>query len=317
MADITDIRILDSSRIKLLIDCSIQAYNAFDAKHPAQCQRRGVIVPEGFELLDDWSGVDAVFGRDKTIETYGLVFRSVEAPWRYIFAFRGTDDALDMLDDCGVEPQKFVPFASNSNIPADVRVESGFNDIYRTGDDATVPMQHQLFALIDKYQASVKPISEIHITGHSLGAALSQLFTLDLALSRPGISAININFASPRVGNKSFVSFYEAVSQHTTLRVQNQYDAVPHLPPAELGFEHTTTAYLIAFYSEDIFGKADIKASHSCTHYQAAIICASDSDDGVCISKELKPSDGSYAICSQRPELNSGLRLVNKKSVYG
>lgn len=317
MADITDIRMLDSNRIKLLIDCSIQAYNAFNAKQPAHCHREGVIPPDGFELLDSWSGVDSVFGQDKTIETYGLVFRSIEAPWRYIFAFRGTDDALDMLDDCGVEPQEFVPFETDIGIPDDVRVESGFNDIYRTPDDATGSMQQQLFTLIDKYQTSANPISEIHVTGHSLGAALSQLFTLDLALSRPGIPTSNINFASPRVGNKSFVSFYETVSQDTTLRVHNQYDAVPHLPPAELGFEHTPAAYIIAFYSEDLLGKVDLKASHSCTHYQAALICASESDDGVCVRKELKPLDGTYTICSLRPEVNSAQHIVDKQGMHG
>ncbi|MCU7930044.1 MAG: lipase family protein [Candidatus Thiodiazotropha sp. (ex Codakia rugifera)] len=302
MVCVTDIRKINADRVGLLIDCCIQAYNAFIGINASQCIRDRVTSPEGFELLDCWSGVDAVFGRDKTVETYGLVFRSTTAPWCYIFSFRGTDSALDMLDDCGVESQRFAPFDPNIGIPADVRVESGFNDIYKSGDGAVAPMQRQLFALIDKYQASTKPISEIYITGHSLGAALSQLFTLDLALSRPAVPTVNINFASPRVGNGTFVSFFEEKSPYPLLRVQNMYDAVPHLPPTELGFEHMPSVYLIAFYGTDMLGKTDLKVSHSSNNYKAVLKCAGESSEGVCSAKYLLV-DGKESICSERPSV--------------
>ena len=48
-------------------------------------------------------------------------------------------------------------------------------------------MQQQLFTLLGEYEASDKPIAQLFITGHSLGSALSELFTLDLALSRPDL----------------------------------------------------------------------------------------------------------------------------------
>lgn len=310
MVCVTDIRKVNANRIELLVDCCIQAYNAFISHNVSQCDHSKVTPPEGFELLDCWSGVDAVFGRDKTIETYGLVFRSTTAPWRYIFAFRGTDSTLDMLDDCGVEPQEFVPFDSNIGVPTDVRVESGFNDIYKSGDGTVAPMQRQLFALIDKYQVSTKPISEIYITGHSLGAALSQLFMLDVALSRPTIPTANVNFASPRVGNGAFVSFFEEKSPHPTLRVQNTYDAVPHLPPTELGFEHTPSVYLIAFHSTDMLGKIDLMASHSSLNYKAVIKCAGKNDKGVCTTKHLPVPDGKAPICSERPDVQSRQQLT-------
>ncbi|MEW8028179.1 MAG: lipase family protein [Candidatus Thiodiazotropha sp.] len=305
MECVTDIRKLNTARIGLLIDCCIQAYNAFSGSNGSQCKPARVTAPEGFDLLDCWSGLDAVFGRDKTVETYGLVFRSTNAPWRYVFAFRGTDSALDMLDDCGVEPQPFVPFESNVGVPADVRVESGFNDIYTSGDGTIDPMQRQLFALIDKYQASTKPVSEIYVTGHSLGAALSQLFTLDLAISRPAIPTVNINFASPRVGNGAFVSFFAENSPYPILRVQNTHDAVPHLPPGELGFKHTPSVYLIAFYSTDTLGKIDLKASHSSINYKAVIACAGENGAGVCTNKHLSV-DGKKSICSERPDIQNG-----------
>jgi triacylglycerol lipase len=68
----------------LLIDASIRAYRAF----------RGAPVstapPAGYEFVTAWQGVDALFGRDRHAETYGVVFRSLGTPNRYVFAFRGT-----------------------------------------------------------------------------------------------------------------------------------------------------------------------------------------------------------------------------------
>jgi len=307
MVQFTDIHKVSARRIKLLIDCSIQAYNAFSNEMVSHCFRTEVMPPAGFELLDCWSGVDAVFGADKTVETYGLVFRSTEAPWRYIFAFRGTDRILDMLDDLGIEPQEFVPFESDIAVPSDVRVESGFNDIYRTGDGTVASMQRQLIALIDKYQASRKPINKIYITGHSLGAALCQLFSLDMALSRPTIPTININFASPRVGNEAFVSFLGKYSSSPTLRVQNMYDAVPHVPPVELGFEHTSSVYLIAFYSVGMLGRMDLLASHSSINYEAVIKCAAENEEGVCSASRLVVPGGNEPVRSERPDAQTGL----------
>lgn len=85
MVHVTDIHEVNAERIGLLIECCIQTYNTFSDKDLSHCERARVTVPDGFELLDCWSGVDSVFGRDETVETYGLVFRSSTAPWRYVF----------------------------------------------------------------------------------------------------------------------------------------------------------------------------------------------------------------------------------------
>ncbi|MCG7904680.1 MAG: lipase family protein [Candidatus Thiodiazotropha weberae] len=303
MASENDIRKLNAERIELLIECSIQAYNALSESQRAQCAVDKVTPPGGFELIDSWSGVDSLFGRDKSVETYGVVFRTTSAPWRYVFAFRGTDSILDMLDDCGVEPQAFVPFESNTPVPDRVRVESGFNDIYRIGNGSDASMQTQLFALIDKYRHASRPLSKVYITGHSLGGALCQLFTLDLALSRPDIRTENINFASPRVGNQAFVDFYGAQTHHPILRVVNVHDAVPHLPPTELGFRHHPSAYLVAFHATDILGKMDLKVAHSSDNYQAVISCASSSGVGSCSNKQLQVAED-LTISSEIPALD-------------
>jgi hypothetical protein len=122
----------------LLIDASIQAYRAFGATPDP-------VAPAGYEVVDTWRGVDALFGKDRHVESYGVVFRSVEKPNRYVFAFRGTASFEDGLDDLGARDHPFAPAgpkvptvpANVPHVPAEVRVEAGFWDVYTTDDGAT------------------------------------------------------------------------------------------------------------------------------------------------------------------------------------
>ena len=83
----------NGDKVLLLIDASIQAYRAFDHDpRPAE-------APLGYEIVDTFSGVDSVFGDHRTVEVYGIVFRSISSPDRYVFAFRGTDSVTDLIED--------------------------------------------------------------------------------------------------------------------------------------------------------------------------------------------------------------------------
>ena len=278
---------IDREKILLLIDASIQAYNAFNKDDPAQCNSENVIPPEGYELVDSWTGVDAIFNQVKRVECYGIVLRSLEEPYTYIFAFRGTDGIEDLCDDFGFNPVSFQAYDKNVVVPSEIAVESGFYHIYTDSYLNTASMQHQLFALIDKYQASEKPISRLYVTGHSLGCTLCTLFTLDLALSRPEIIAVNYNYASPCVGNQAFVDFYEQQSPQQnpatrTVRFQNVYDKIPCTPLKIQGYRHLLDAYLIAFYCDNLTGKLDIVDNHSVRNYQKVLECIFNSENSLC-----------------------------------
>lgn len=303
---ITNINNADKNKVLLLIDCSIQAYNAFNSSQPEICFKDNVKAPDGYELIDHWSGVDTVFHRAKTTELYGLVFRTIAAPYRYIFAFRGTNSVEDILDDMGILKKRFVAFDENVNVPESVQVESGFFDVY-TETNNNLSMQQQLFALIDQYEKSDKPIDELYITGHSLGSALSELFTLDIALSRPKIKASNYNYACPRVGNQEFVDLYtEQPAQKNptqrTLRIQNTYDKVPCVPLVKMGFQHVPYAYLIAFFRSGFVEKYNIIERHSSLNYQAVLECAARSSDGICQTKNLDVKSTDHTLTSEVPD---------------
>lgn len=278
---------IDRDKSLLLVDASIQAYNALNKANPTECDVSNVTPPKGYELVDSWTGVDAVFNKLKQVECYGVVFRRQQAPHKYIFAFRGTDRTEDLVDDFGFDHASFTAYDKDAVIPSDVAVESGFYHIYSDSDGDTASMQNQLFALVEKYQASTKPIDQLYITGHSLGCTLSTLFTLDLALSRSEIKALNYNYASPRVGNQSFVNFYEQQSpqqdpETRTIRIQNVYDKVPCTPLRDQGYQHLTYAYLVAFYRSNLSGKFDVVDNHSVHNYKTVLECAFKSSSDYC-----------------------------------
>ncbi|ABE53893.1 lipase, class 3 [Shewanella denitrificans OS217] len=312
-AYLTSINATDKNKVLQLMEASLQAYQAFNTQDPMDCQLDGLIPPQGFEYVDYWTGVDAIFNRDKTLECYGVVFRTLKAPFKYIFAFRGTASFLDVLDDLGTEKRLFVPFDVTQAVPAQVQVESGFFDVYsdsKSDSQAPTPsMQQQVFSLLDKYNASDKPIAELLITGHSLGSALSELFTLDVAVSRPKIMASNINFACPRVGNSDFVQFYmqqgaQQDPSRQTLRVQNTYDKVPCVPPTLMGYQHIPHALLIAFHKDSLLGKFDFLDSHASANYSAVLIAAAKNQQGVCVDERL-PVGATDFISSQAPNPNT------------
>lgn len=139
-------------------------------------------------------------------------------------------------------PTPFVP--NQGSVSPTPWVSSGFYGIYDTqGSGMTASMRAQLFALLEKYTPS-----QLYVTGHSLGAALSQLFSLDVAISRP-TPALNINFASPMVGTDSWGSAYAGkIDASQSIRVYNYWDYVPSLPPSSFDYCAVGTGFRTSFY---------------------------------------------------------------------
>ncbi|MDT7596082.1 MAG: triacylglycerol lipase [Pseudonocardiales bacterium] len=304
---------IDPSIASLLIDASIESYYALDAHAPAKCNcdPKKVTPPIGYDLVDCWTGYDAVFGPFSQVECFGVVFRSQAAPYTYIFAFRGTYSWRDALEDLDFwELDSFVPFQQASPSP-EAKVACGFWGIYTTAVAGTPSMQEQLFALLDKYHASAQPIHRLLITGHSLGAALCELFTLDLALSDyRDIEYSNYNYAGPRVGNPAFADLYDFQPREKdpatkTLRIQNTYDEIPCSPPDIPGlpvYQHVGAAYLIAFYYKVWEDPLALYYAHQALNYQAVLACAFGSSGGLCINDNLYVCSDNETLVSLQPD---------------
>jgi len=102
---------------------------------------------------------------------------------------------------------------------------------------------HQRYDMIlDDIKPFVKDGYKVYVTGHSLGAALSSLFAFKIAGSTKSwipkpISCIS--YASPFNGSSGFQTAFtqlEKMGLIRYLRVTNDSDTVPTIPPFSLGF---------------------------------------------------------------------------------
>jgi hypothetical protein len=227
---------LDPTLTLALAQASIAAYAAFS--------KASYEPPAGYRQVDSWTGWDAILTTG-TEELYGLVFQctSPDESGTYIFAFRGTDSDMDIYEDVHFETVDFVP--AQGSVTPTPRVAGGFYGVYDLlGGSMTQSMRGQLFALLAKYQPA-----KLYVTGHSLGAALSELFSLDVAVSRPGTQQVNINFSSPMVGTADWQAAYQSkLSDSQSIRCYNYWDYVPSLPPSRFGYVPVGGAFRTAFF---------------------------------------------------------------------
>lgn len=150
-------------------------------------------------------------------------------------------------------------------------VADGFYSVYATkGGGMPGAMREQVFSFLG--EASPTP-TRLVITGHSLGAALANLFTLDAVASLPTVKTVSTTIASPRTGKAAFEKAYDQTYglKNSTFRIANHYDFVPSLPPnTVLGYEHVGQRFLVAFYEKGAW-IPHVLARHSLLNYQDVI----------------------------------------------
>lgn len=108
-------------------------------------------------------------------------------------------------------------------------VHKGF---YNAEQSAIGDVRSEVQSLLSKY-----PSFGVVVTGHSLGAAMALLTSLDLLSD--GVSGLRMfNYGCPFVGNSAFSDY--AAQRITDLnRVTHLKDIVPHIPPSSFGYEQT------------------------------------------------------------------------------
>ncbi|MGH7867189.1 MAG: lipase family protein, partial [Candidatus Dormibacteraceae bacterium] len=234
------------------------------------------LSPAGYERIDCFTGVT---GGNYPVECFGLIYRSTTETDSYAFSFRGSKSRLDWLHDFDFAVKHpFVPFSPNAQpeVPQGAAVAQGFWKIYASSytgtQSTTLSMQHQLFNLLAKYQPK-----KLYITGHSLGGALCELFTLDLALSTyRKIQYCNYNYGCPMVGNKAFADFYDS-EDTPTLRVQNVDDIVPCNPSPVFDYKQVGQVYVIGFHGNRLLPEDKVLDNHMAQNYKPVLVCARNS----------------------------------------
>jgi hypothetical protein len=157
---------------------------------------------------------------------------------------RGSSSTMNWLDDFEV---KKISYTTHPECNCDVH-----NGFY-----------HSALGVSNKTIQSVKTLKETYpsysvvVTGHSYGAACGQLIAMEL--EKTGIQTRLYNYGQPRVGDKKYASFVNAVIP-TYYRITHNKDIVPHVPPID-GFDYFHSCTEIF---EDLNGKLTTCSDVNC-----------------------------------------------------
>lgn len=216
--------------------------------------------PSGYRLSSWITMQDFVFESTEP-QFYGFIAQDKQNPASFVLAIRGTTSAIEWWDDLNaLIPVPFKVFGFGN-------VGDGFAKIYNTlhvienppsAEAGPARSLHavggfaaQVGDLLARHApetgggtaAAPRPAT-IEVMGHSLGAALTTLYIADNATQANVRTTSLCTFASPRVGDSTFVSAFDGLGI-TSWRVALSTDVVTDLPPDALGFRHVAALTML------------------------------------------------------------------------
>ena len=199
--------------------------------------------------------IKKTFLRDLIPETdliyHGFILKSSS---NNIIVFRGTQEPDEWIANINAQQNNY-----QSNHPQSGKIHQGFYSLYANNLEQPI---RQAIARLD-------PNIPCYVTGHSLGGAMAVLAALDLALNfeqfRKQIRMYS--YASPRVGDPTFATFYSNLVPNS-YRIVNQADSTWLLPPTQL----KESVYLHVGQTWSFINQTgDLNPNHQLAAYQAAI----------------------------------------------
>lgn len=231
------------------IDVAISMYSPGVTNPPQPAK-----FPKGWKLVKNINA-EAVLSFYSQKEFIGFVAQSLNEPNKFAVVLHGTEGIIDFLDDFEFEQIDFY------FIPNGGKTELGFTRFFESFsfvDPISGDSQN-----LEDYLRGLSETAAFTVTGYSLGGALATLNAVVLANRNIPVDAYY--FASPMVGNSTFVKTYNTMVPNSYCIV-NQPDIVPKLPGALLGYEHVKTLYEINSLNYPQF-KRSISSFHSLNVY--------------------------------------------------
>ncbi|HKW33453.1 MAG TPA: lipase family protein [Candidatus Acidoferrum sp.] len=271
-------------------------------------------IPDPYEMVAWIIMSDFTFWGKEIPKFYGLIGRHQQQKRNFILAIRGTEGAIEWLDDATAF---LVPFRQ---VPTAGKVERGFDKIYATlkvvkrhGVAAPLPtvkptgaaaaalttapvreviqgtFAEQLERLADTFEApdvmslakERRPRRSFVVTGHSLGSALATLFVMENKQKNKFDITTICTFASPHVGNTEFVDQFDKLAL-TSWRIVNTQDLVPKVPLRLPFFDYQHVATPYEFSSAGV-----VKWGPACWHSMSTYLHWLDAS--IDIDPECKP----------------------------
>jgi Lipase (class 3) len=261
------------------------AYTMYDADPSNLTPSPSSDFPEGYKLIA-WLQMQDFILQSSGLVFYGFVAQNEANANRYVLAIRGTSNGVEWWDDANAISM------TQFKVPNCGSVGAGFARIYdtlevvarpvRTGAVSAAPrslkslgrFSKQVSALVNRHAAAKSRAvgfggsAAIEITGHSLGAALATLYTLENARTEQISTPAVCTFASPLVGDATFAAAFNGLGL-LSWRIVNAPDLVPMLPPGFLGFRHVDTL-------QQFNSSGSVSPSLSCWHALATYLSMID-----------------------------------------
>ncbi len=165
---------------------------------------------------------------DKSTDTNGFIAYSEDM---VVLVFRGTQEAKDFARDLKIgKYQKLGDEYCNGN----AYIHGGFNlPILNINRNESI--RESIIKRLDEGR-------KFYIAGHSLGAALSQVYAYYLAADNVDIKVSGIyTYGQPIVGNSNFANCLDDRYQDVNFRHVNNIDIITKIKPPASNYQHTQT----------------------------------------------------------------------------
>jgi triacylglycerol lipase len=146
---------------------------------------------------------------------------------------------LKSVDGAHVLSFRGTEVSEPSDVLADLKAGKNVEPI---GGKIHVGFKEEINKLWPAIEKAIANIDSLHVTGHSLGAAMA---TIAAGRIQSKVKAL-VTFGSPRVGNKEYVNCLSI----THYRVQNNCDDVTKVPFLLMGFAHHGTHKYLNYHGE-------------------------------------------------------------------
>lgn len=157
---------------------------------------------------------------DKPTDLQGFVGVLPSSDTIYV-SFRGSSSMKNWMEDAEVLKVDYKTYPE-----CDSKVHDGF---YKSCENVKESVIKTVVQLHKQYS---KPVI---VTGHSYGAAVSQLMAMELY--KNNIKSIVYNFGQPKIGDENYASCANKILGTNLYRVVHDRDMVPHIP--EVGYYHS------------------------------------------------------------------------------
>ncbi|KAM7467072.1 hypothetical protein LguiB_014634 [Lonicera macranthoides] len=169
-------------------------------------------LTKGFEIIE------LIVDVQNCLQAFVGVAKDLDA---IVIAFRGTKERSIMN---WIEDLYWKQLDLNYPGVSDAMVHHGFYYAYHN-----TTMRPEVLSSIERAKKLYGDL-KIMVTGHSMGGAMASFCGLDLTVNCKAKNVQVMTFGQPRIGNAAFASYYSQLVPNT-IRVTNEHDVVPHLPP--------------------------------------------------------------------------------------